>query len=167
MSSFEASNLSQSFHGGPPVSWDLSFRYEGSMAIGYLGPNGAGTTTTLHLLAGIPRPTSGHESPNGIDPRTSRRRALRDVGALLETPEPYPALNVLEALDAVGRARGVPGGDGDRDVERCHRLHDLQKTRARRLELNPAVASVVQFSNTSRAPEEAYVNLVPPSAEEA
>ena len=167
MSSFEASNLSQSFHGGPPVSWDLSFRYEGSSATEYLGPNGAGKTATLNLLAGIPRSTQGHEYPNGIDPRTSRRRAPRDVEALIETPEPYPTLNVVEALDAVGRARGLPAGDVDREVDRCPCLPDLQRTRARLLELGQAVASVVQFSNTSCALEQAYVNLIPHPVEEA
>jgi ABC-2 type transport system ATP-binding protein len=54
-----------------------------------------------------------------------RKGALWDVGALIETPEPYPTLNVFEALDAVGRIRGLTRDDVDREVDRCHRLLDL------------------------------------------
>ncbi len=125
MGSFEVSGLSKSFRTGPPVLRDLSFRYEGSGAVGYLGPNGAGKTTTLKLLVGLLRPSHGHAYLNGIDPMANRKRALWDVGALIETPEPYPTLNVYEALDAVGRARGLSRDDVDREVDRCHELLDL------------------------------------------
>jgi ABC-2 type transport system ATP-binding protein len=125
MGSFELSSLSKSFGAGPPVLESLSFRYEGAGAIGYLGPNGAGKTTTLKLLVGLLRPTKGHAFVNGIDPTVDRKGALWDVGAIIETPEPYPTLTVLEALDAVGRLRGLGGDDVDREVDRCHEILEL------------------------------------------
>jgi ABC-2 type transport system ATP-binding protein len=125
MGSFEVSALSKGFATGPPVLHDVTFRYEGAGAVGYLGPNGAGKTTTLKLLVGLLRPTQGHAYLNGIDPMTDRKKALWDVGALIETPEPYPTLNVHEALDAVGRARGLSRSDVDREVDRCHELLEL------------------------------------------
>ncbi|MGP8159467.1 MAG: ABC transporter ATP-binding protein [Thermoplasmata archaeon] len=125
MGSFEVSALSKSFGAGLPALSDLTFRYEGAGAVGYLGPNGAGKTTTLKLLVGLLRPTKGHAYLNGVDPMTDRKGALWDVGALIETPEPYPTLNVHEALDAVGRARGLSRDDVDREVDRCHELLDL------------------------------------------
>jgi len=125
MGSFEVSGLSKTYAGGPPVLSDLSFRYEGAGAIGYLGPNGAGKTTTLKLLVGLLRPSAGHAYLNGIDPIVNRKKALWDVGALIETPEPYPTLNVHEALDTVGRARGLSRDDIDREIDRCHELLDL------------------------------------------
>ncbi|HLN50504.1 MAG: ABC transporter ATP-binding protein [Thermoplasmata archaeon] len=125
MGSFEVSGLSKSFRTGPPALSDLSFRYEGAGAIGYLGPNGAGKTTTLKLLVGLLRPSRGHAFVNEIDPMIDRKGALWDVGALIETPEPYPTLNVQEALDVVGRARGLSRDDIDREVDRCHELLDL------------------------------------------
>jgi ABC-2 type transport system ATP-binding protein len=125
MGSFEVSGLSKSFGTGPPVLSDLSFRYDGAGAIGYLGPNGAGKTTTLKLLVGLLRPSAGRAYLNGIDPSEDRKGALWDVGALIETPEPYPTLNVFEALDAVGRVRGLSRDDVDREVDRCHTLLDL------------------------------------------
>jgi ABC-2 type transport system ATP-binding protein len=125
MGSFEVAALSKSFRAGEPVVRDLSFRYEGSGAVGYLGPNGAGKTTTLKLLVGLLRPSQGHAFLNGIDPMVDRKAALWDVGALIETPEPYPTLNVYEALDTVGRTRGLSEEDVDREVDRCHELLDL------------------------------------------
>jgi len=125
MGSFEVAGLSKSFPNAPPVLHDLSFRYEGAGAIGYLGPNGAGKTTTLKLLVGLLRPSRGRAYLNGADPARDRKRALWDVGALIETPEPYPTLNVHEALDVVGRARGLTRDDVDREVDRCHELLDL------------------------------------------
>ncbi len=125
MGSIEVSSLSKSFRTGPPVLDSLSFRFDGAGAVGYLGPNGAGKTTTLKLLVGLLRPSRGHAFLNGVDPMVDRKGALWDVGALIETPEPYPTLNVLEALDAVGRLRGLTRDDVDREVDRCHELLDL------------------------------------------
>ena len=125
MGSFEVAELSKQFRSGPPALDRVSFRYEGSGAIGYLGPNGAGKTTTLKLLVGLLRPTSGHAYLNGLDPTLNRKRALWDIGALIETPEPYPTLNVHEALDAVGRSRGLSREDVDREIDRCHSLLQL------------------------------------------
>lgn len=125
MGSIEVAKLTKSFRTGPPALEDVSFRYEGPGAIGYLGPNGAGKTTTLKLLVGLLRPTSGHAYIDGVDPIANRKRALWDVGALIETPEPYPTLNVHEALDTVGRSRGLGREDIDREIDRCHELLDL------------------------------------------
>jgi len=123
--SFEVRELSKRYRTGPPVLSNLSFRYEGSGAVGYLGPNGAGKTTTLKLLVGLLRPSHGRAFLNGFEASVDRHRALWDVGALIETPEPYPTLNVYEALEVVGRSRGLSSEDVDREVDRCHELLDL------------------------------------------
>jgi len=125
MGSFEVEHLTKWFREGYPVLDDLSFRYEGTGAIGYLGPNGAGKTTTLKLLVGLLRPSKGRALVNGLDPVADRKKALWDVGALIETPEPYPTLNVFETLDTVGRSRGLSTADVDREVDRCNELLHL------------------------------------------
>ncbi len=120
----EADHLSKAF-GGARALDDVSFRLEGTGAIGYLGPNGAGKTTTLKLLVGLLRPTSGQVRVNGLDPVADRKRALWDVGALIETPEPYPTLTVYDALATVGRTRGLGSEDVDSEIDRCHTALDL------------------------------------------
>jgi len=116
----EAHELSKTFGSAAPALDRVSFRLDGTGAIGYLGPNGAGKTTTLKLLVGLLRPTSGSVRIQGFDPVADRKRALWEVGALIETPEPYPTLTVYDALALVGRSRGLPVEDVDAEIDRCH-----------------------------------------------
>lgn len=54
---------------------DISFQVRRGEALGVIGPNGSGKSTTLKILSGILRPTSGSMSVNG------RLSALIEVGA--------------------------------------------------------------------------------------
>jgi len=121
----EALHLSKSFGHGPPALDDVSFELSGTGAIGYLGPNGAGKTTTLKLLVGLLRPTRGEVRINGHSPTADRKRALWEIGALVETPEPYPMLTVYDALATVGLARGLRRESVDAEIDRCHRALEL------------------------------------------
>lgn len=86
---------------------DVSFDYSGSGAIGYLGPNGAGKTTTLKVLTNLLRPSNGTAELNGIDVNRYPKKALQNVGSMIETPTPYPFLTVKESLQFVGELRGI------------------------------------------------------------
>lgn len=122
MTEFEFSHLTKWFRPGFPVLDDLSFRFEGAGAVGCLGPNGAGKTTTLKLLVGLLRPSRGRATVNGLDATGDRTAALWDVGALIESPEPYPTLTVFEALETVGRSRGLDPEGIDREIDRCNEM---------------------------------------------
>src|SRR5580693_8229294 len=119
MGSIEVSHLTKWYSPGHPVLDDVTFREEGSGAIGYLGPNGAGKTTTLKLLLGLLAPSAGSVRLNGLDPTQDRRLALAQVGAIVESPEPYPSETVYDALERVGALRGLDVGGIDDEVDRC------------------------------------------------
>lgn len=122
--SLEVQGLSKHF--GPFVALDsASFRFEGARTIGYLGPNGAGKTTTLKFLAHLLRPSDGHALIDGIDVRSDPKRALRPVGALIESPEPYAQLRVREALEMVGEFRGLRGADLRQRIQTLHEEFEL------------------------------------------
>jgi ABC-2 type transport system ATP-binding protein len=123
MGSIEVSHLTKWYTPGAPVLNDISFREEGSGAIGYLGPNGAGKTTTLKLLVGLLLPSAGTVRINEFDPSRNRRRALERVGAIIESPEPYPSERIFDALERVGQLRGLNATEIDAEIDRCH--HEL------------------------------------------
>lgn len=106
MPKLEASALTKRF-GGTTALDSATFRYEGGGAIGYLGPNGAGKTTTLKLFTGFLRPSGGRALINDQDVRDDPKAALWEVGAVVETPEPYPALTGRETLSMIGEFRGL------------------------------------------------------------
>ncbi len=131
-SRIEVQGLTKSyFLGGAPALNDATFSYEGAGAIGYLGPNGAGKTTTLKLLTGLLRPTRGSARIDGIDVTRQRKRALRDVGSVIESPEPYPSQTVSEAVEMVGEFRGTRPAELRAEIVRLHEALDLPPLDAR------------------------------------
>ena len=114
--SLEAVNLTKHYGSFPAVS-ALNLRIEGSKCVGFLGPNGAGKTTTLKMFTDLIRPSAGRALINGVDVRTSKKKALASVGTLIETPEIYPSLTSKEGLMMVAEIRGVPRAERDRRIE--------------------------------------------------
>ena len=70
---------------------------------GFLGPNGSGKTTTIRMLLGLVRPTSGYRELLGLAIPDHTQLALPRVGALVEGPAFHPYLSGrsnLARLDA-------------------------------------------------------------------
>jgi ABC-2 type transport system ATP-binding protein len=61
---------------------DLTIRVEPGEAVGYIGANGAGKSTTIKMLTGILVPTSGMVTTCGLRPVKDRRRLARQVGVV-------------------------------------------------------------------------------------
>ena len=99
--------------------------------LGLLGVNGAGKSTTLALLSGALRPTSGRVEILGIDLHRHPRRAKRHLGLLPERPPLYPNLTVDENLDFAARLRGMKGRAARSARERIKRQLDLAAFGAR------------------------------------
>lgn len=60
----------------------LSLEVSAGEVMGFLGPNGAGKTTTIRLLLDFLRPTRGHATVLGLDPRRDRAALHRQIGYL-------------------------------------------------------------------------------------
>ena len=68
---------------------NLSLEVERGDIFGFLGQNGAGKSTTIRMVLGLVRPTRGQVRLLGQDVRRHPLRALRRVGAIIESPAFY------------------------------------------------------------------------------
>lgn len=97
---------------------DLSKNYGDRMALshanfevplgsicGFVGPNGSGKTTTIRMLLGLIKPTtgSGHVLGESI---TQPEKYLPNVGAMIEGPAFYPALTGKQNLAVLAKLGG-------------------------------------------------------------
>lgn len=85
---------------------DLVVRKGESRAL--LGPNGSGKTTTLRILLGLLRPTSGEARLFGRPPTEAAAR--RRVGFLPESSSLHGFLRTSETLEIHGRLHGLARG---------------------------------------------------------
>ncbi|WP_433048809.1 ABC transporter ATP-binding protein [Dactylosporangium sp. CS-033363] len=97
-------------HFGKVVAVDgLTFAVEPGAAVGYIGANGAGKSTTIKMLTGILRPTAGSVRTCGLDPMRARRHLARRIGVVfgqrsqlwwdLPLRDSYRALGAIHRLD--------------------------------------------------------------------
>jgi ABC-2 type transport system ATP-binding protein len=74
---------------------------------GFVGPNGSGKTTTIRMLLGLVRPSSGTATVLG-HPITHPREYLHRIGALIEGPAFYPGLSARANLQVLATLGGFP-----------------------------------------------------------
>ncbi len=72
---------------------------------GFVGPNGSGKTTTIRMLLGLVRTTSGTGEILG-ESITHPEKYLPKVGAMIEGPAFYPALSGKENLNVLAALGG-------------------------------------------------------------
>jgi ABC-2 type transport system ATP-binding protein len=121
----------------------LSLQIEPGMVYGLLGPNGSGKTTTLGIVLGILKATSGtfewFDGQYGENPR-------RQIGALLETPNFYPYLDAVDNLRLIAHIRRIdqPNVDEVLDlVNLTHRKHSRFKTYSLGMKQRLAIAGAM------------------------
>ena len=95
---------------------DLSFSVRPGRVTGFLGPNGAGTTTTLRMLLGLARPDAGTATISGQDYRDIPHPTQR-VGAALESASFHPGRTARDHLRVYAPQVGVPDSRCDEVLE--------------------------------------------------
>ncbi|MBR2834771.1 MAG: ATP-binding cassette domain-containing protein [Coriobacteriales bacterium] len=85
---------------------ELFMRVEQGTVYGFVGKNGAGKSTTMKMIAGLARQTSGQIMLFGED-KSHQHGVDHAIGALIENPGLLPNLSALDNLMVKSRAMGV------------------------------------------------------------
>ena len=103
----------------------LSLSVEKGDVFGFLGQNGAGKSTTIRMMLGLVRPTSGRVIVLGHDMSRQPRRALQRVGAIIEAPAFYENFSGRQNL------RMLAAMSGGTDRKRIEEVLDIVGLRPR------------------------------------
>jgi ABC-2 type transport system ATP-binding protein len=87
---------------------DISFTIGAGEAVGYIGANGAGKSTTIKMLTGILVPTSGEVTTCGYAPVRQRRELARHVGVVFgQRSQLWWDLPLAESFRVLGAVHGM------------------------------------------------------------
>src|SRR5713226_9515551 len=101
---------------------DLSFEVLAGEVLGLLGPNGSGKSTTVKILTGLLRPTSGSVFLDGREALANLQEYKAILGYVPEEPHLYSYLTGPEYLRLVGRLRGLPDPTLDEKIDQFLQL---------------------------------------------
>ena len=93
----EVSHLVKAFGSFHAVD-DISFSVKRGEIFGFLGANGAGKTTAMHMLTGLNQPTSGTGRVAGFDIRTEYEQVKKHIGYMSQKFSLYEDLTVAENI---------------------------------------------------------------------
>ena len=105
----------------------LTFSVSRGECFGFLGPSGAGKTTTIKLLTRQLKKDSGRISLFGRPIENASDADYERIGILSDTSALYERMNIEDNLKLYAKIRGKGAGDIDRLLERMN-LSDDRKT---------------------------------------
>lgn len=117
---------------------DLSKKYGGEYAVqnlnmhiaqgdiyGFLGQNGSGKTTTIRMILGLIKPTSGYVELFGEPLNKRNYQVFKRIGSMVEYPGAYENLTAVENLEIHRKLMGIKKRDS---VEKVLHLVGLSET---------------------------------------
>ena len=114
--SIEVSHLVKAFGSFRAVD-DISFYVRRGEIFGFLGANGAGKTTAMHILTGLSQPTSGSGRVAGCDIVTEYEQIKKHIGYMSQKFSLYEDLTVRENIRLFAGIYGMKDGDVKRKTE--------------------------------------------------
>jgi ABC-2 type transport system ATP-binding protein len=121
-------NIQKTFGAGErPALADITADVWGGRVTGLVGPDGAGKTTLIRLLAGLMAPTSGTITVDGMDPVADADRVRSMVGYMPQKFGLYEDLTVAENLELYADLRNVTGQARVETFNRLLQFTDLAR----------------------------------------
>ncbi|MET4923190.1 ATP-binding cassette domain-containing protein [Streptomyces sp. PSRA5] len=115
-------------YGAKTAVYNLSFQVRPGTVTGFLGPNGSGKSTTMRMILGLDRPTSGHVTVGG-HPFRELPNAPRQVGALLDAKAVHGGRSARNHLLSLAQLSGIPAARVD-EVLGVVGLQDVARRRS-------------------------------------
>lgn len=106
---------------------DLTFSVRQGDVFGLIGPDGAGKTTTLRMLAGVLRPTSGQAVVLDEDVVRNPESLREKIGYMPQQFSLYGDLSVLENLSFFAEIYNTPRSEREERIARLLRFAQLQQ----------------------------------------
>ena len=121
-----AKNLSRNFGEVRAVD-GLDLQVRAGEMIGLVGPDGAGKTTTMRLLCGALRPTSGQMRVAGYEIPGQVEKAREEIGYLAQRFSLYGDLTVKENLDFFGEVFDMDQAEREQRSKELLRFAGLEE----------------------------------------
>ena len=120
----QATNVVKRFEGNPsPALNGVSLDVRPGAITGLVGPDGAGKTTLIRILAGLMEPDEGETTILGVHPSEK----LDDLGYMPQRFGLYEDLTVRQNLDLYAELRALPPEQHEETFERLLRFTDLAR----------------------------------------
>jgi ABC-2 type transport system ATP-binding protein len=101
---------------------DMSFEVRRGEIFGFLGSNGAGKSTTIRMLCGLLRPTSGTAVVDGVDVNADPEAVKQRIGYMSQRFSLYELLTIDQNIRFFA---GIYGLSGDRLMERRRHVIEM------------------------------------------
>lgn len=89
--------------GDKKIVKDLSLNIYSGEIFGFLGPNGAGKTTTIRMMVGLMKMSQGDILIKGYSIKNNFKKAIKNVGGIIENPDLYKYLTGYQNLTHYAR----------------------------------------------------------------
>ena len=122
----------------PPALDAISFSIKSGQVTGVAGPDGAGKTTLMRLMAGLLVPTEGSLTVCGYDTIKDSIALHHTIGYMPQRFGLYDDLTVLENLTLYADLRGVVGKRDPRPSSACSPSPILLASQGGSREISPA-----------------------------
>ncbi|KJY43730.1 ABC transporter ATP-binding protein [Streptomyces sp. NRRL B-1568] len=116
-------------YGAKTAVHNLTFQVRPGAVTGFLGPNGSGKSTTMRMILGLDRPTSGYVTVGGR-PFHQLPNAPRQVGALLDAKAVHGGRSARLHLLSLAQLSGIPASRVD-EVLGVVGLQDVARKRSK------------------------------------
>lgn len=128
----QAENLTKHFRHVRAVR-GVNFDIAPGEIYGLIGPDGAGKTTTIRMLAGVMKPTAGCARVSGFDTARQAEKLRHQVGYMAQRFSLYGDLSVRENMEFYADIFGVRGAEREPQLQRLlhfARLEEFQDRNA-------------------------------------